>query len=283
MFTTPASNSEQINMHTLEPKAPSITSKNDLTKENSKDGQLSDIDCTSDFSFEKARIKAIEHTQLFASLNTGNVSQDSMLKTSKTAEIFYNSTKNIDDLLTIARQSKVRIINIIQTIGTILSLFAILNFISVLFAMLFLSVSNMPLTKYLFLFIIEIVFTSIFFAISLKSSTAEKFSFKELNIYFRLVIVYAILLFSIMIILMLHQSLNEAFKSAASWHSSNTFEDKVEAMYSITLISIFFSCTYKLIISILNIVFCVLLKRTMTRISSLEEIIINNKSFKLPM
>lgn len=273
MQTAPSTNSKRASIHAME-TSPS-TNKHDksLTKESSRDGQLSNIECGSDFSFEKARIKAIEHTQLFASLNTGNVSHDSILGVSKVPDM--------NDLLDNSKQSKGKITCILQTMGTILSLFAILNLIAVLFAMLFLSVSNMPLTKYLFLLLIEIIFTTGFFIISLKSSTAEKLSLQTLSKYLKFIIVYSILLFSLMIILMLQQSINEALESACTLRSSNSHEDTTNAVYSIVLLSVFFSCFYKIIVMIVNIILCVLLKRLMVKIEELEQRTLDSKSYKL--
>ena len=202
-------------------KAPSfVVACKDLSKESTKEEQLSGIECTPDFSFEKERIKALEHTQLFVSLNSTNVNQDAVLCPSKVEEILYNNAITLKVWST-SKHLAERISNTMRILCTVISLFSTVGILAVILAILFSTISSFSRSTYMHWLISEICCTIIYMIFSLKGSSADQFSLQTLNRYFKYLIIYGILMFSLLVILMLQKSLGEILECAINTNESD--------------------------------------------------------------
>lgn len=257
--------SEQNFAHAVEPTPSPGNHSKALTNETADNGQLVGIEYSPDLAFEKPKVEPVKATELYGPPSNERVNQDFISESNKMIEGLYNSAVELDYRMCKSTQLKTKLINVIQSMGIILSLFAIFNIIAVLVAVLIITVNNLPLAKNMLWLTIELVFTAAFFSISFIGSYAGEFSFWSLSRYFKAAIVYAVLVFSLMAFLLLRQHLLASFTCAPLFDSSDS-----SAVYCVILICIFFSCLCKLVVTIVNAVLCGLLKRILIKIEDLE-------------
>ena len=232
-------------------------------------GLITSLDCSVEFSFEKERIKAIENTQLFASVNT--INNDCFLSSNKIKELLYNNKVAMDEFEKNCRDSKERIMNILKLLCIIFTLFATMNIIAVFFGMLFLSIANLPLANFIIWLCIELVTAILFVILSIQGSNINQYSNHAFEKYFKYLIIFCIFLIVLMIIIELNKDIKDVFKCGMSWgNENNEYNDNVLAMKCIMLLCVFCSLMYKTITLIVYIVLCMLIRRKIMNESKSE-------------
>ncbi len=226
------------------------------------DGRVASIDCNVEFSFEKERIKAIEHTQLFASLNTTPVNQDTVLMSTKLAELVYNDLLHKGRTSALEIQSKENVARILKVLSVVLVLFSTINIIAAFFAILFLSISSMPVGKFIVWISLEIFVSICFMCVSLKGAGAAGFKLLALRVYFRRLVIFFCALLVFFIVLCAIKPIAAALSCAVGWSDqNNTAEQGHDAMLCIVLACLFFTTLYKLLVTVAYVVLSVLLWR----------------------
>jgi hypothetical protein len=220
-------------------------------KESSKgDGAVVSIDCSGEFSFEKERIRAIEHTQFFASLNTATLSQEPVILSSKMAAVVLRRQLATDDEREKCRHNKDCLAGVLKVVAVVLTLVATTNVICAFFTILFLSISSMPISEYILWLSIEIIMTIFLMYISIKGSNAAHFTIQLAINYLKWLLVYGIALVSVLVSVTLQGTLSETLHCALRWSESNsTHNERVHYMLCIVLLATFFSTLYKLIVT----------------------------------
>ena len=242
---------------TVEEKQPTLSDIPQLNpiKEKPITGPIEKIDCDENFLFEKQRVKAIENTDLFISVNT--TINEQILSSSKIKELLNNHKSIMENFETTIRSSKEKIINIMKFLCTILSLFTTLLIVIVIFGILFLSMYNFPLSEFTVWFLLEFITSTIFIIFSIQGSNIAQISDREFNRYFKYVIIYAILLGVALLIMELYKNIQDVFICSFTWNStSNNLEDNFEPIKCIVSLSVFCSCIYKIAMMIVYIILC---------------------------
>lgn len=234
------------------------------------DGQVNNIDCTEDFSFEKSRIKAIEHTQLFASLSTTPINQDNVLCNQSLHNMLFEKQLGIDAEKDKLKKSKEMVTRILKIVSIVLTLFSTANVIGAFFGILYLSISNIPISDFVAWLSLEIVITIIFMYISIKGSNASDFAFLYVNSYLKWLLIYGICLIVVLVVICIQKNLTSAI--ACSMNISKPgieYSDYIASILCIVLVSMFFSTLYKLAIIIIYVILSAILRKILMDMESL--------------
>lgn len=224
------------------------------TKDLTGDGQIKGLECGSDFSFEKSRIKAIENSLLFASLTTNN-------QTNKLTEVINTAFRRKNYI----EEAKGKLINVLKTLCIVFILAATGNILVVFFGMIFLSISNIPLANFVFYFSFEVCSVVIFIVISINGSNVDHFTLPALNKYSKIMIIYAITLMGVVLYVIIKENPTTIVKQAVNLgKTNNSQEDNTRSIVCIVIMCIIFSILYKVTALIAYIVICCLYKRKMT-------------------
>ena len=223
----------------------------DKFKETTADGQLIIIDSCPDFSFEKERMKAIENSQLFSSVNTGD--QQVIINSDKIKELM-----NIaEERHNIVEKKKERIANGIKSLCIIFTLIGTANIIVEFFAMIILAITNIPLTGFLWSFIYEIFSTIIFIILCIKGSNIENFSVSAINTYLKFSILYLLILGIVTTLIELKENTITTIRKAMEWgNTGNSYEAYINTMNSIMLLCVIGSTLYKFIGIFISCILC---------------------------
>ena len=225
------------------------TSFKENIKNSKGDGRIIAIDCPHDFSFEKSRIKAIEHTSLFSSLTM-------IGQTNKFDIRFKNKTP--------VGKSKEKLVNVLKSLCIVFTLVGTANVIVVFFSIIFLSISNVAISEFVLYFFFEVCSAVVFIIISIKGSNVENFTLSALNKYSKIVIINLILFFVILICMVLKENPKRSFEKAMSLRAEkNTFDENMEAIVGIVILCLLLSMIYKLIGFILYVILSLLYRRKM--------------------
>ena len=235
------------------------------------EGRISHIDCAMEFSFEKERIKAIEHTQLFASLNTASINQDSVLNSSKTTETIYNKQLLKVKATSELKEMKESVAKIIKTMSIVLTLIATVNIIGAFFAILFISLSSIPISGFIVWLSMEILVTIIFTCVSLKGSNASQFTSDAAVSFFKWLLSFLVMIIAFITVVSLQQSITSTFECALNWrNASNTQNESIESMKCVVMLALFFSSLYKLLVIIIYLILCVILRKRLIEFEAAE-------------
>ncbi len=237
-----------------------------------EEGQIMSLDCTEEFSFEKERIRALEHSQLFQSLNTSQANQESVLTTTKIAELVRNNLA-LRQKLNADKQAKDFVGKILKVLSIVLALFSTANVIAAFFGILFLSISSMPIGNFMVWISAEIFVTICFLCLSLKGSGAAQFSLVSLSAYLKRVLVLFGALVGFFVALCAQKTPRGAFECALGWNDPElTSKQSCEAMFCIVLICLTFSTLYKLLVVAVYISLAILLRRKLVSLEGGERL-----------
>lgn len=224
------------------------------TKDLIGDGPINGLDCGSDFSFEKSRIKAIENTSLFASLTTNS-------QTNKLTEVINTAFKRKNYI----EETKGKLVNVLKSLCIIFTLIGTGNILVIFFGMIFLSISNIPLANFVFYFSFEICSVIVFIIVSINGSNVDRFTLPALNKYLKITIIYATILMSILLYIVIKENPKTLFRKAVNWgEANNSQDDNIRSIVCIVIICIMFSILYKVIALIIYTVICCMYKKKMT-------------------
>jgi len=239
-------------------------------KDDNTEGKITNIENSVDFTFEKQRIKALESSSLFLSIQTAQAGQDSILTSSKATEIICKN-KQIVTIGQEIRKLKDFYANLMKIMCIVLTLFASVNIIVAFFAILFLSISSISVGNFMVWILLEITISIIFIIISIKGTNSNNFIKENINSFLKYLGVYLILLILLIIVIEIQKNTKDAIKCALNFNNTQNTEDiNSQSMLCIMLLFMFFSCVYKLIATIIYFVLSFLLRRQLIKIEESE-------------
>ncbi len=200
------------------------------------------------FSYEKERLRAIQNTELFASLQSLASGPDvsilplsALSSTTRTPLSAGQPTKKCDKLAQIQR-----------IVSIALVLYAIANFIGAFFAILYISISNLPIVKYLQWIIGEFLLTAAFIVVSIKGHNVGGPELRGASWHLYRVMGIVIVEMCLLLIVALAKGLYSSLECAMGWNrNGNTYDENADAMNCVIVVSFFFSCMAKLLCSLL--------------------------------
>ena len=257
----------------------SVTEKNENigdiklpVKREYMEDKVSKIDCHVEFSFEKERIKALENTEFFASLNTLTVNPDTVMTQNRIKEIIFNTLAMKGKEQNDTKKSKDAIGRIIKNTCIVFILFATGDIIATLFGLLFVSVSNMLNGDFTLWLILEVLIAILFVIVSLKGTKACEFTLLDLVRYFKYLFITGVLLICFLVAILIQKNLEEGFECAMTLREpGTTYEEYVEAALCVVLICLAFATMYKILIIAAYSILSVLLWRQLKIVEEAEQ------------
>jgi len=194
------------------------------------------------FTYEKERMKAIVHTELFQTLQSSTANPDTGIFSTNLSSI--TKPINLD-----AEQNKCKVIYQIQKIISIIfMLYAIADFVMTFFAIIFLSISNLPIVSYLLWIFSEFILTSGFIFISIKGHNAANFELSDINSHICRVALVFIGLLSALVGTQISKNITEMLACGLSYkNQAKNIEQTSDSMLCILITAFFFSCLVKLV------------------------------------
>ena len=230
-----------------------------------KDGHIQNVDCENTFTYEKERIKALEHTELYASLQSSTIIAEPTLFASNfhPSLPFSMDSGSVPNCDTIGKVQKI--------VSMIFMLYSIANFIGAFFAILFISISSLPIVKYLLWIVFEFGMTSVFIYVSIKGHNVTSKDFKNSGFHLCRVSVMIMILLGAVIGISFDFGVRKMLECAMEWNKEgNSYEVNVEAMRCIIVATFFFSSLNKLVISTLYLALGVALRVASQRVFEAE-------------
>ncbi len=205
------------------------------------DGPVGEIDCKLEFSFEKSRIKAIEHTELFAS-SMMSINPDAQLVAVKQAE---------QNIALVARygQQFDAVTYCLRTFAIIVTLFCTLDLIGTFFAVLLLCLSGVSFVEYIVWVSLETVSDVAFMYISVKITGLNRVTAAQSQPYFKLSLIYCVALIGLIIGVDQRKSFGSAIECVEyAGNDDATGAQRDEGRLCILFIFFFAACIYKMAI-----------------------------------
>ena len=217
------------------------------------DSQINTQDCTPNFSFEKERVKSIEHTILFSKLIQPLPNQDSVV-----------ATVNISNLLEIIRAKsenptkkyKRRIADMLEKFCFFFSILLTVNVAISIFSPITVFPREEELRSFLPIPIIDILLSFSFIRISVKIISIIDFSIKIINKLLKETIFFFILLLVFMIYIGIKENIIKAGMTLIKDNIDSIIFDKY-----LTVVLLTFSGFYKSVMLLIYIVMSALIKK----------------------
>jgi hypothetical protein len=226
------------------------------------DGVVQNLDCTNDFSFEKERIRAIEHTQLYTTLHSATVNAD--IAVAIRAQTILGSKLSVEGRH--LEQKWKTITHVQRVLSFICILYAISDMLLTFFAVIFLSISSLPIMQYLLWIGAELGATLGFIYLTLKGYNTSRYEEPTVSQHILRVCVFLFLLLVLAVTVILERGANDTLASALNWNKEGcTYEENVEAMISITVLALLLSTLLKICLTLLYLVLSVLMKLTLAQ------------------
>ncbi len=201
----------------------------------SQSGPVENLDCALDFSFEKSRVKAMERTELFASVSTSSVMPE--LTAVRQAEQTFAHEAQQFELLSYC----------LRTFAIITTLLCTLNMVATFFAVLLLALSNVPAENYMLWVGLEASSAVVFMFVSIKITGLNKVTVPNSQPYFKLCLIYCIVLIGLILGVDQKRSFGGAVQCAEyAGDSEATREQRQEGKLCMLLVFFYVACVYKL-------------------------------------
>jgi len=207
------------------------------------DGPIRDLDCTLDFTFEKNRIKAIENTELFASISTTAVGPDTQTFVLKQAE------KSILEVS--GHYEKIdSICYWLRNVAIGITLVTAVGIIGTFFAILFLSLNSVPIQDFVIWLSLESISCLAFMYISVKITGLNRMTINNIPYIFKFIIIYILAIIAVMIVANKINPISDAIQNNIPNENAENKEIKRQKIINIIMIIFFFSCLLKLLVAV---------------------------------
>eukprot|EP01022_Parablepharisma_sp_SALTPOND_P003857 TRINITY_DN1160_c0_g1_i1.p2 TRINITY_DN1160_c0_g1~~TRINITY_DN1160_c0_g1_i1.p2 ORF type:complete len:349 (+),score=23.78 TRINITY_DN1160_c0_g1_i1:136-1182(+) len=195
----------------------------------------------SNFTYEKERIKALENTEFYATLQVSTANPDrNFLPQSSTQRTV--ETPQTNSLVP----------QIQKVVSIVFMLYAIVDFVMSFFAIIFLSISNLPVVQYLLWIVLEFLLTSLFIYASIKGHNAATFHIPSANWHILRISLTFLSHLCALLATELSKGIKQMLSCSMKWNKEdNSYEANIEAMKCIIIASFFFSCLIKAVTSAL--------------------------------
>lgn len=234
-----------------------------VKKEKLENGEMKQIDFSSDFAFEKERVKAITNTQLFISLNT---TLPNLVTPDKTGITFAGKEYDFSDDKDAQKKRKEGLAKTIKTLSIIQAIYCALDILMAFSLILYISINNTPLGEFLLWLSMEIVLDILLLIISFKGSNASEFDLLYANSYLKWLLIFGICLIALIVGVVLQRNIQESLKCAIS---QNEYYQK---LLCITQLIIFFCCMYKLLVLFVVVILTVLIRKVLFVLTNDEQV-----------
>ena len=194
-----------------------------------------------EFAFEKERIKALQHTELYAALSTMNHVSVPI------RNLFNPLEKEGSDSNT---KKCAALPQIQKVVSVLLILYSIGDIVVTFFAIVFASIHSMPVVSYLTWIVAEFVLIAVFVFASIKGYNAGNFDISAANFHLWRVAIVIILQLGALMGAHISQGIKQMIICSMDWNKEgNDYESNAESMSCIIVVSFFFSCSIRLIMS----------------------------------
>ena len=249
-------------VHTVVPRpkeTEQVTEKVAYTKvkkqeEKVYDGPIGNLDCQTNFAFEKERVKAIEHTEFFVSVNTTNLTAETQLKTLKQAK------KNLQERDEQMQQFD-KIAACLKIFAIVITLVCAITMIATFFGVLLLSLSNVPIEDFITWLSAEAVATILFMYISVKISGLNRNTLQLYHRQFKLCLIFCIGLIVALVVVQQTKPMDQTYQCMLrSKQGSLEADQRKKSQVCIILFAFFLSCVYKLGVTLAYITIWIILQ-----------------------